>query len=80
MRILFPRHARPIAILCRTADLSRAMNIHQLIFGGFMLIRAAMIALDLAVAILVVSIGVAAAGRLRRSGWFDQFRRRSVTR
>jgi hypothetical protein len=56
------------------------MNIHQLIFGGFMLIRAAMIALDLAVAILVVSIGVAAAGRLRRSGWFDQFRRRSVTR
>ena len=56
------------------------MSIHQLIFGGFLLIRAAMIALDLVVAVLVVSIGVAAAGRLRRLTWFDQSRRRSVTR
>jgi hypothetical protein len=71
---------RPIVILCPSADLSHAMNIHQLIFGGFMLIRAAMIALDLAVAVLVVSIGVAAAGRLRRLNWFNHGRHRSVTR
>jgi hypothetical protein len=56
------------------------MNVHQLIFGGFMLIRAAMIALDLAVAILVLSIGMAAVGRLRRLRWFDPTRRRSAAR
>jgi hypothetical protein len=39
------------------------MNAHQFLFHGLMLIRTAMIALDVAVVVLVVAVGVAAAGR-----------------
>ena len=42
------------------------MNIHQLIFNNFMLIRAAIIVLDLAVLVIVVSVGMVAAAGLRR--------------
>jgi len=78
--ILCRRRTRPIVIICPGADLAGAMNTDQLIFGGFMLIRAAMIALDLAVPVLVLSIGMAAAARLRRLSWSDDARRRSGAR
>jgi len=63
MKILCRDRPRPIDILCRGADLGQAMNAHHLLFHGLMLIRTAMIALDVAVVVLVVAVGVAAAGR-----------------
>jgi hypothetical protein len=80
MKILCRDRTRLIDILSSPADVSRAMNTNQLIYGGFVLIRAAMVALELAVAVLVLSIGLATAARLRPLRWFDRARRRSAAR
>jgi hypothetical protein len=66
MGILYRRHTALIAFIRPVADLPGAMNTNQLIFNHFMLIRVAIIALDLALLVIVGLVGMAAAAGIRR--------------
>jgi hypothetical protein len=66
MGILYRRHTTLIAIIRPAADLPGAMNTNQLIANHFMLIRVAIIALDLALLAIMGLAGMAAAAGIRR--------------
>jgi hypothetical protein len=69
MKILFQARPTPIEILCAWADLGRTM-MHQLISPDWMMMRLAVIALDLATVALIVCL----------AGYLTKMRRWSVSR